>query len=297
MKALFIKGVVFATSLMASAASADARRNLEIHPNLTYTQAATENGPIALKLDFAAPRGACVSPRPTMVMLHGGGFKTGSRKSRNWKNFAVKFAKEGWNSASISYRLVKDEPVINPIFMQAIPDDLVGEQRDQAIAGAGAVETTIEAVGFLANQGSHACIDPNNIFLIRSSAGGVAALNTTFLPDEFGLPKPNVAGVVNFWGALSNINAMGRNDTPVFIIHGTADRTVKFESSESLFARGQETGTPVQLHAYQGRDHGWKRFNAYEDTINGRSAVEVMIDWIDTVASGRRPTTLRTNNR
>lgn len=270
--------------------------NLNFQPDIPYTQAATENGPMTLALDFFAPKGACTAPRPTMVMVHGGGFKSGDRKSRRWKEFAVSFAEQGWNSASLSYRLVKHDPVIHPVLMKSIPDELTGEDRDQAIAGAGAIETTLHALRFMKIRAGRSCIDPDNIFLIGSSAGGVTVLNTTFMVDELGQGTPPVAGVINYWGSLSDVSTMGQNDTPVFIVHGTKDRTVLYSKSEDLFARGQATNTSVQLHAFEDRGHSWKSINAYQDTINGQPVVDVMIDWIDEVIAGRRPATLKTMN-
>ena len=56
--------------------------DLNVRLGVPYSQAATENGPMTLALDFYATQGACTAPRPTMVMIHGGGFKTGDRNSR-----------------------------------------------------------------------------------------------------------------------------------------------------------------------------------------------------------------------
>ena len=70
---------------------------------------------------------------------------------------------------------VKDKPVIHPVLMQSIPDGLKGEDRDQAIAGAGAIETTVQAIQFINQRAGQACVDPDNLFLIGSSAGGVTA--------------------------------------------------------------------------------------------------------------------------
>ena len=300
MKSLIPTGPTFLAGLAAvftfAFSTADAQSNMMTRPNIPYTQAPTGNGPMTLKLDFAGPKAACANPRPTMVMVHGGSFKTGSRKTRRWAEFAGEFAKQGWNSISLSYRLVKDQPVIDPRLMQAIPGDLTGEDRDQAIAGAGAVETTLDALDFIDFRASSACIDPDKVILIGSSAGGATVLNTTFLSDQFGFSSPNVAGVVTYWGALSDVNAMERNDVPTFVVHGTADRTVPFSASEALYARGQATGTPVQLHGFQGHGHSWSEINAFDDRINGTPIVEVMIDWIDTVVSGGRPGSMRTMN-
>lgn len=287
----------FATSTQAQAqAQSMSMADLNVRLGVPYTQAATENGPMTLALDFYAPKRACTAPRPTMVMIHGGGFKTGDRNSRRWKEFAVSFGEQGWNSISLSYRLVKDEPVIHPVLMQSIPDGLQGEDRAQAIAGAGAIETTLQAIQFINQSAGQACIDPDNVFLIGSSAGGVTALNTTFMVDEIGRGTPPVAGVVNFWGSLSDVDTMGQNDTPVFVVHGTADRTVLYSKSEDLYARGQATNTSVQLHGFQGRGHSWSAIKAYEDSINGRPIVDVMIDWIGEVIDDRRPATLQTMN-
>ena len=285
----------FAATTQAQAQS-KSMADLNVRLGVPYTQAATENGPMTLALDFYAPKGACTAPRPTMVMIHGGGFKTGDRNSRRWKEFAVSFGEQGWNSISLSYRLVKDEPVIHPVLMQAILDGLRGEDRDQAIAGAGAIETTLQAIQFINQRAGLACIDPDNVFLIGSSAGGVTALSTTFMVDELGQGTPPVAGVVNFWGSLSDVDTMGQNDTPVFIIHGTADRTVLYSKSEDLYARGLATNTSVQLHGFQGRGHSWSAIDAYEDSINGRAILDVMIDWIGDVIADRRPATLKTMN-
>ena len=285
----------FAATTQAQAQS-KSMADLNVRLGVPYTQAATENGPMTLALDFYAPKGACTAPRPTMVMIHGGGFKTGDRNSRRWKEFAVSFGEQGWNSISLSYRLDKDVPVIHPVLMQAIPDGLRGEDRDQAIAGAGAIETTLQAIQFINQRAGLACIDPDNVFLIGSSAGGVTALSTTFMVDELGQGTPPVAGVVNFWGSLSDVDTMGQNDTPVFIIHGTADRTVLYSKSEDLYARGLATNTSVQLHGFQGRGHSWSAIDAYEDSINGRAILDVMIDWIGDVIADRRPATLKTMN-
>ena len=100
----------------------------------------------------------------------------------------------------------------------------------------------------------------------------------------------------SFWGSLSDVDTMGQNDTPVFVVHGTADRTVLYSKSEDLYARGQATNTPVQLHGFQGRGHSWSAIDAYKDSINGRPIVDVMIDWIGDVIADRRPATLKTMN-
>jgi len=74
----------FTTSTQAQAQS-KSMADLNVRLGVPYTQAATENGPMTLALDFYAPKGACTVQRPTMVMIHGGGFKTGDRNSRRWK--------------------------------------------------------------------------------------------------------------------------------------------------------------------------------------------------------------------
>lgn len=46
---------------------------------------------------------------------------------------------------------------------------------------------------------------------------------------------------------------------PLLLLHGTDDKVVNPQQSTALAARVRATGTPVELHHYEGEGHGWRR--------------------------------------
>src|SRR5262249_55289979 len=72
-------------------------------PDLTYRTIGTTR----LKLDVAYPKKG-TGPFPAVVLLHGGGWYLGSRKSN--VPLALKLAREGYVAVSVSYRLSGEAP-------------------------------------------------------------------------------------------------------------------------------------------------------------------------------------------
>jgi acetyl esterase/lipase len=57
------------------------------------------------------------------------------------------------------------------------------------------------------------------------------------------------------WGA-SPLNYVSKDDAPVLLVHGDADRTVPFHQSELMEAALKKVGVPVKLIRIEGGDHG-----------------------------------------
>jgi len=74
--------------------------------DLTYGKAARISGSIqTLKLDLYQPTGDPIAERPAIVWVHGGGFKNGNKSSKEIVEQANVFAKMGYVTVSIDYRL------------------------------------------------------------------------------------------------------------------------------------------------------------------------------------------------
>jgi acetyl esterase/lipase len=56
--------------------------------------------------------------------------------------------------------------------------------------------------------------------------------------------------------AASPINYVSKDDSPVLLVHGDADRTVPFQQSELMEAALRNAGVPVRLIRIEGGDHG-----------------------------------------
>jgi acetyl esterase/lipase len=188
-----------------------------------------------LNLDIYYPKGDFFKSRPLVMLIHGGAFYIGSKESVTEKTLATALAKRGYVVASIDYRLG---------FKMLASDIELSAYR--------AVQDARAALRFLSHNAKGLGIDPTQIYVGGTSAGGVASLNVAYL-NEDNLP-PRVKGaisdgtitkldasgnkytegfeikaVANMWGAVSDLNIMnGGKKIPVLSIHGTADDIVPF---------------------------------------------------------------------
>jgi len=129
------------------------------HNGVVY---ATKNGqygtPEDLKMNVYVSPNSDVTSAPLIVLVHGGGFKSGDENKDRFPLWATNYARMGFVGASITYRKA------NPV------------QSDTSIKASWDVE---DAVRYLKVNAATYGIDPNKIIIIGSSAGGFAvhALN------------------------------------------------------------------------------------------------------------------------
>lgn len=123
--------------------------------------------------------------RPLAVIVHGGSFMAGSKEDYNIQVWLSEFAKKGYVTMAINYRLG----------MYQTPDPI-----NCLVEKYGCLNTADSSEWFRANyRGSQDChgairymvskkdvynIDPQQIFLIGESAGGFVTLQTAFLDGE-----------------------------------------------------------------------------------------------------------------
>ena len=72
---------------------------VQVAKNLSYG-----SNPV-LKLDLFEPKGDTLEKRPVVVVIHGGGFTSGSKEVV--ASFAQEFARRGYVALAINYRLAK----------------------------------------------------------------------------------------------------------------------------------------------------------------------------------------------
>jgi acetyl esterase/lipase len=103
----------------------------------------------SLQLDIYKPKNLS-RPAPLLVFIHGGGWRGGVRS--DYLVYLVAFAKKGYMTATVSYRLLKDGPY------PACAEDIT------------------DAVRWFYNNGEKYGYDPDRIALIGGSAGAHLAL-------------------------------------------------------------------------------------------------------------------------
>jgi acetyl esterase/lipase len=227
-----------------------------------------------LTLDLHLPTAGGTAPFPVVVFVHGGGWRTGSRRVfcpgvTPDRSFGLVTA-AGFAVAAIDYRL--------------------------------SVEDVLSAIEWIDGDGSSEFgLDPARVVLWGESAGAHLAALAALSPDGGGGSIRRVAGVIDWYGP-ADLTTMGaqldpehpeafadatdtreagllggspsalpeiavaaspvfavRPDAPPFLIaHGTADTLVPYAQSADFAAALEAAGVAVELVPVPGASHFWR---------------------------------------
>jgi acetyl esterase/lipase len=216
------------------------------------------------------------SPAPTLIYLHGGGFKWGS-KSREARPLIYRLASQGWTCISANYRLA-------PTPAEGFPEHLVDVKK---------------VIAWARTHGHEHGIDPETIFLAGSSAGAhltaMAALTAndpTFQPGFEASDTAITAGIGlgGYYGQLggdehppSTPLAYLRPDAPpFFVVHGDHDTYTPVEAARLLVDRLRTVSKHTVAYAQlAGAQHSFDLFHSirFETVVD---AIEAFAAWIRT---------------
>ncbi len=197
---------------------------------------------------------------PAVVIIHGGGWSGGDKGAAREINIGTNLASNGYVGFSINYVLAQGKPT----WPQNLHDCKT-------------------AVRWLRKNADRLHVDPDHIGVIGGSAGGHLAAMVALTGPEAGLDPPGpygeyscrVQAAVDLYGPADLMNwpprpSLGmlaeprvdqpdlyrrasptthadKNDPPLLILHGTADKTVPVEQSEILAEALQKAGVQHEL--------------------------------------------------
>ncbi|VXB96170.1 conserved exported hypothetical protein [Flavobacterium sp. 9AF] len=268
----------------------------------TYGQVST-----TLKMNIYIPKNDTLTRRPVIIFAFGGGFVNGSRNEASMVKLCETFAKKGFVTASIDYRLGMN----------------IGDEELSKRAVYRALQDGRSAVRFFRKNASLYGIDPNQIYISGHSAGAFLAYQAVYLDKDserptstrnyFGRPDLGALdaigdnktyangnlvsgaanGVMGFAGAIGDLNYIeNSNDTPGIYFHSSNDSTVPFNCGEPfsyiswlpglnlptvygsnlMNKRANQTNTIHSFYSYSNRGHNvhFDGTNLYSDiSING----------------------------
>lgn len=277
--------------LSAQAQCPPGRYNSDMFPNVTITQdvvygsgtSASGSGTENLVMDIYEPTGDVETMRPLIVFAHGGSFVGGDENTSDMIYYCTEFAKKGYVTASISYRLESAAVFISP---QA-PEKMVKEVVRAVHDGKAAVRYFRQDA---ATTNTYK-INPNEIYFGGTSAGAILALHlayfdslddvpsnwVTWLSDMGGLEGSSgnpgyssaVKAVVSFAGAIADSAMIDAGDPPFIEFHALADGTVPngegypmglpnlplIYGGQVMYQRAQSIGMPAEYYPFAGNSH------------------------------------------
>ncbi len=233
----------------------------------------------SLKLDIYRPKNV-IKPLPLLVFIHGGSWSHGKRS--DYLVYLMSFAKKGYMTATVSYRLLQDGPY--PACAEDIND----------------------AVQWFYKNGEKYGYDADRIALIGGSAGAHLALLAAYEWRKPGLAtdtafmrsnRHRIRAVVDIYGPIdltteyarnqplvnhliahshketpelyreaSPIQYLDKKDPPTMILHGTSDDLVPISQSDYLKAKLDSLGVPNVYYRVPGWPHAMdvvKRVNEF----------------------------------
>jgi len=233
-----------------------------LQTGIVYLRASNWEG----QLDVYVPR--TPGPHPTLLHIHGGGWRSGSRQSVQLRLLA--YLEMGFAVVNISYRLA-------------------------SVAHApAAVEDCLCAMKWVARHAQEYGFDLGKLVVMGYSSGGHLALTTGMIPAAAGLdrqcpgPLPRPAAVVNWYGIsdvvdlldganmkeyavewlgsapdrleiakrVSPLTYVRRELPPILTVHGDADPTVPYQQAVKLNAAIQQAGGTHELLTIPNGGHG-----------------------------------------
>tara|TARA_B100000579_G_C22841450_1_gene861816 strand:- start:2179 stop:3291 length:1113 start_codon:yes stop_codon:yes gene_type:complete len=245
---------------LSQSCDCDNRYSSEIFSDFTV-ETVTYSDIYGLEMDIYKPVGDSCTERPLLIFAHGGTFIFGTKNNPTMEDLCETFAKRGYVTASINYRLAADlyEGPLAFIFSTTFYTDT----EDAYNVVLKAVMDGKAAVRYFRKNHAEANnthgIDPDQIWGGGNSAGGVLFLHVGNVSsvDEFISPLDNnrasiaenivdglggfegssgnpgyssqISGVISLAGALHRDEYVDQNDVPSVFCHGDSDDVVPYD--------------------------------------------------------------------
>lgn len=189
------------------------------------------------------------------------------------------------NFVSINYRLDPIDPVPSEEF-QAVIDDLASAgfgtaNSPLADAIGAAIEDTVTALNFLEDEQNTYCVDINRLGYWGSSAGAFTVLQVAYGLNQFNIARPEPKVVVDYWGNLLRDSDLEAGEAPFFVIHGTNDTVVDYQSAIELTSQADVVAVDYAFYSVVGAGHGFDATGTFTNTVDGVSLIELTADFIE----------------
>ena len=235
-----------------------ALKSVKVIDNISYREGDSKSW----KLDLAMPENFGTTPRPAIVIVHGGGWRAGSKKDLVYRDLLLDYAFQGYLTVSVEYRF------------------------DQEAAFPACIEDVKCAVRWLRAHAKEYNVNPDKIGAFGHSAGAHLVLMLAMssdnkslegdggwndysskinavvggsTPTQIGPQRPNW-NKPEWWP----IGYISKNTVPMLLIQGIQDPIVKVDLVDDFVAKMKAAGAPdLSYIRIEGGDHDV----AYSDSL------------------------------
>ncbi|GEM_PF-257718 len=241
--------------------------DITIVPNIAY-RAGQER---AWKLDLVMPQERGEKPRPGIVFIHGGGWRTGDKRMGSILNGALEYAKKGYVCITLNYRLLDEAP--DPACVEDVKNavrwfraNAEKYNLDPARIGGYGNSAGAHLVSMLGLVKKETGLEGDGPFQEQSSL--LQAVCASATPTDFRLFGGGRAGNSGLIaGAEATLETRAKQASPItyvaadappfLLIHGTADTTVNVKHGDSLVVALKAAGAKdVTYLRIGGSGHG-----------------------------------------
>jgi acetyl esterase/lipase len=233
----------------------------------------------SLQLDIYRPNNLYF-PAPLLVFIHGGGWSGGQRS--DYLVYLLAFAKKGYVTATVSYRLLNDGPY--PACVEDITDaaqwfykngGMFGYDPDRIAFIGGSAGSHLAMLAGYGWKKSPAGADSSGIEENGHRIKAVVEIyGPTDLTTEYARNHSLVTSFLannydeapEIFKEASPVTYLDRNDPPTLILHGTSDNLVPVSQALLLKHRLDSLGVPAVLYTLPLWPHAMdvvKRVNEY----------------------------------
>jgi acetyl esterase/lipase len=248
--------------------------NIIEHRNLVFAKYPNKK----LELDLFLPKEPADKPVPCVVCIHGGGWRV---NRRIWfEPFAKYFASKGLAAVTIDYRMLPAVKIIDCVYDTKVAVRWVRANADKygidpdrvgalgASAGAHLVALLAASANVPELEGTGG--NPEVSSAIQAGVGFATPAfktdpNSTRRIRRFGITEEN-------YKLISPYENISADSAPLFLVHGTEDKTVNPSDSQDLYDKYKKVGARAELKWIEGQGHDF-----YE--INSEMAIELATDF------------------